>query len=288
MAKIKSIAGLFLLLSLTLAELGNTVVAASDEVRWSRVNIPAQDRAGNWVLADGSDVQHLTMAADGTLYAHGKGLTYTLYQSSDGGYSWSSLGNVQDNIVDIAIAPGDASTIYYATSSDVYRSTDGGKTFVRLPPSPGGAGSNNIEITSLDVALLNRNIIIVGTRDTDSSQYGGIYTLDEEQVIPRWTDTSPGNYDVYAVAFSPNYATDRQLVAVVTDETDTLVTTKIGDAGWGTTIGDARLDKDNSGTPTPVAAAISAASDSVTRSHFSVSCNRESAPFFLALEKSLT
>jgi len=102
-AKIKSIAGLLLLLSLSLANLTNTAAASSDEAKWYRVNIPTEGKAGNWVLADGSDVQHLTMAIDGILYAYGKGLTYTLYQSTDGGYSWSYIGDVQDNIVDFVV-----------------------------------------------------------------------------------------------------------------------------------------------------------------------------------------
>ncbi len=123
--------------------------------------------------------------------------------------------------------------------------------------NPGGAGSNNVEITSIDVSYLGYYIIVVGTRDTDNAEYGGIYTLDES-MPSTWTDTNLGSYDVYAVALSPNFPADRQLVAVVTDETDTLVTTKVGDAGWGATTGDARLDKDNSGIPTSVAVATSA------------------------------
>ena len=230
-------------------------IASPDEVKWSRVSIPNDGKGGNWVLADGSDVQHLRVAIDGTLYAYGKGLTYTLYKSTDDGYSWSYIGDVQDSIVDIATAPVDANVIYYATSSDVYQSTDGGKNFDRLISNPGGAGSNNVEITSIDVTRLHSNIIAVGTRDTDNSQFGGVYILDEERLVPSWVDSNLGNYDVYAVAFSPDYAAYHQLVAVVTDETDTFVTTKIGDSGWGATIGNARLDKDNSGIPTPVAIA---------------------------------
>ena len=65
-------------------------------------------------------------------------------------------------------------------------------------------------------------------------------------------------YDVYAVAFSPNYTSDGQLVAVITDETDTLVTNRILNAAWGATIGNAILDKGDSGTPTSVAVAASA------------------------------
>ncbi|HEY82298.1 MAG TPA: hypothetical protein G4O01_03295 [Dehalococcoidia bacterium] len=241
MAKIKCVLALLLLLLPLANPAGGTALATSDEARWSRVNIPTQGSAGDWRLAPGSDVRHLTMAPDGTLYAYGKGLSYTLYRSLDGGYTWSYLGTVQDDIVAIAIAPDDAGTIYYATTSAVYRSADGGKTFSQLPANPGGAGSNNIEITSLDVTRLSGNIVAIGTRDTDSSEYGGIYLLDEAEVVPRWADSNLSGYDVYAVAFSPNYPADRQLVAVATDETDSLVTTRFGDGGWGAAIGDAHL-----------------------------------------------
>ena len=251
--------GLSLLIILALTTTISPAVANPDELEWSRVNIPAEGAAGNWVLASGSDVQHLTMAIDGTLYCYASpsGTSYTLFKSTDGGYSWSYTGEVKDRIVALATAPDNASIIYYATSSNIYRSTDAGNSFLPLPANPGGAGSNNVEITSIDVSYPGYYITVVGTRDTDNGEYGGIYTLDE-RMPSTWTDTNLGSYDVYAVALSPNFPADRQLVAVVTDETDTLVTTKVGDAGWGATIGDARLDKDNSGIPTSVAVATSA------------------------------
>ncbi len=232
--------------------------AAPDEVKWSGVNIPTEGKPGNWVLANGSDVHHLTMDIDGALYAGIRGLTYTLYKSTDGGYSWSYTGNVKDNIVDIATVGDDANVVYYATSSRIYKSTDAGISFVSLLPNPGGAGSNNIEITSIDVARLgDNNFIVVGTRDTDVLERGGVYILDESELLPGWVNTNVGSYDVYAVAFSPHYAADRQVVAVVTDEVDTMVTTKLGGTGWGAMIGDAKLDRDNSGTS--IAASNSAA-----------------------------
>ncbi len=243
MAKIKLAVGLILLLSLL--GLSTPVIANPSLVKWSELNLPTEGESGNWVLASGSDVQHLTMAIDGTLfcYANPSGTSYTLFKSTDGGYSWSYTGRVKDTIIDIAVTPDDASIIYYATSSCLYKSTDAGSSFTRLPPNPGGAGTDNLTIISIDVAQLDGNsIIAVGTRDTDSSQYGGVYTLDESDVLPNWIDTNLVGYDVYAVAFSPNYPADRQLVAVVTNEEDTLVTTKIGDGDWGEIIGDATIE----------------------------------------------
>jgi hypothetical protein len=224
--------------------LPDAAAAGEEEAEWSMVKIPAEGRPGKWALASGSDVRCLTIATDGTLYcyANPSGTNYTLYKSTDGGYSWAYTGGVQDTIVAIATAPDDASTVYYATTSNVYKSTDAGKSFTKLPSSPGGAGSDNVEITCLDIARLgSNNVIAAGIRDSDSCEFGGVYTLDENERIPRWTDTDTGNYDVCGIAFSPDYPADRQLLAVATDETDTFVMARIGDTGWGEIVSGARI-----------------------------------------------
>jgi photosystem II stability/assembly factor-like uncharacterized protein len=233
--------------------------ASSDAAKWVDVSIPAQGNSGNWVLATGSDIQCLTAAPDGTLYAYCRGLPYTLYQSQNSGISWSYISKVKDDIVGIAISPVHTDTIYYATSSTVYRSTDAGNSFQSLPASPGGAGNNNIEITSLDAAFIDGNIIAVSTRDKDSLEFGGVYIFDEAETSFTWTDTEIGNYDVYSIAFSPNYPLGGQLVAVITDEIDTYTSVKPGDAGWNTLIGNARFSQDNSLPHIPVATTVSAA-----------------------------
>lgn len=236
-----AVLGLVLLLSSAFT--ATPVVASPADAMWSSVHIPTEGTTGKWVLAKGADIRRLTMAGDGTLYCHANpvGTSHTLFKSTDGGYNWSYTGGVEANIIDIATAPDNADVVYYATSSNIHKSTDAGNSFTLLAQNPGGAGSNNIEITSIDVTSSDSgNIIAVGTRDTDNSQYGGIYTLDESESL-TWIDSNLGNYDVYAVAFSPSLATDRQLVAIVTNEADTTVTTKIGTAGWGETIGNATI-----------------------------------------------
>ncbi len=233
--------------------------AADAAVTWTKVNIPTQGEAGGWGLASGSDIRHLTASPDGTLYAAVTGLTYTLYRSTDNGVSWRPVAGVQTEISAVAISPHDAGSLYYATAADVYGSTDGGQSFVWFPPNPGGAGSDNIAITSLAVAWDGSDVIAVGTRDGDGGQYGGVYLLDESNTYSLWQDTGLAGRDVYGLAFSPGYGHDRQLVAVVTDETDTFVTSQISQTGWGYHIGAAQLDRDNSGVPTPVAVSEPAA-----------------------------
>ena len=116
MAKINFAVGLLVLLSLLGSmTLVAPAIANPASVKWLRGNIPTEGKAGNWVLANGSDIQHLTIAIDGALYAYGESLTYTLYKSTDGGYSWAYLDKITNAIVDIATAPDDARIIYYAT-----------------------------------------------------------------------------------------------------------------------------------------------------------------------------
>jgi len=221
-----------------------TATASTGEARWTRVNIPTEGDAGNWTLASGSNVQHPVVAIDGTVYcyANPSGSSYTLYKSTDHGYSWAPVSQVTDTIIDIATSPDDASIVYYATAANVYESVNAGASFVMLPRNPGGAGSGNISITSIDVARLNSSYIITAaTRDSDNSQYGGVYLLDKNDPFTGWIDTNVGSYDIYAVAFPPSFTVDRQLVAVVTDETDTIVTTKTGNLGWGTLTGNATI-----------------------------------------------
>jgi photosystem II stability/assembly factor-like uncharacterized protein len=233
--------------------------ASIEAVRWTKVNIPASGEAGNWVLAGGSDIKNLTLTADGTLYASVIGLTDTLYQSTDSGLRWTAIGNARDTIIDIAVSTRDLKRVYYATTSAVYRSINGGKTFSALPANPGGAGTGNVAITSIDVAGISANIIAVATRDADTMEYGGVYILDESSAIPSWVDTNIGSYDVYTVAFSPNYNSDRQLIAVTSNETDTLIATKSASPGWNAAANRVKLNRNNTTTPTPLMMATGSA-----------------------------
>ncbi len=235
---------LTLLMSLPGISTSVTAGAALEPVKWSVVDIPAGGEAGGWVLAGGSDVRHLTMTADGTLYCYANpaGVDRTLFKSTDGGFTWSSTGEVTGPIVDIAVVP-DNDTIYYATESDVYRSEDAGNSFNRLIPNPGGAGSGNVSITCIDVIRSgDSNIVAAGTADTDTAEYGGVYTLDESELFPSWLDSDAGDYDVYEVAYSPDYSVNRQLAALVTDEQDAYITSRVNSSDWGQVIGDARIE----------------------------------------------
>jgi len=59
MAKSNRLLSLALLIFIPVFSLTQSAAVSADEVKWSRVNIPSEGNAGNWLLASGSDVQHL-------------------------------------------------------------------------------------------------------------------------------------------------------------------------------------------------------------------------------------
>ncbi|HEY40772.1 MAG TPA: hypothetical protein G4O18_02810 [Dehalococcoidia bacterium] len=220
----------------------STTAAIADEVRWSRVNTPTEGELNGWILASGADIKHLTLAANGTLYCYAtpSGTSYRLFKSVDDGNTWSQTGMVQDVIVDIAIGPDNS--LYYATGATIYKSIDAGNTFVPLPANPGGAGSDNVEITSIDIAAGDSgNLVAVATRDTDSAEFGGIYLLDESDPLPGWTNTGAGDKDIVCTVFSPRFSENGQLLAVVTDESDSYVITRFNDGEWSSSISAATI-----------------------------------------------
>ncbi len=229
---------------------------------WSKYPIPQKGKAGGWVLtsdvtSEATGVTAICVAFDGTIYAATEEIAgsplngYNLFKSTDGGYTWTPLwripaGDGGSRIIALTLPQcEDSSILYLATQYNIYKSIDGGEHFTSLAsPNPSsGALITSPYVTDHD----GTHLIVVSTRDADGGDYGGVYFYNESQPFNPWADLQVGGdaagtkYDVLAIAFSPNFADDEQIVAVVTDETDTIATTKIGGAEWGATVGDAYL-----------------------------------------------
>ncbi len=262
-----------LVLALVVATVPLPAQADPDTDAWGRYPIPEKGEAGGWVLtsdvrSEATGVTAIAVAFDSTIYAATEEITgspldgYNLFQSTDGGYSWEPLWKIpaHDNpngdtkIISLVLPDWeDTDTLYLATEYNIYKSTDGGEHFISLGRPP---LDESALITSFDVTDYGgTHLVVVSTRDADNDDYGGVYFYDQSRPFTGWADLRVGSapagtkYDVLAVAFPPNFTDDEQVVAVVTDEENTIVTAKLGSADWGTTVGDAYLLDPTSGLP---------------------------------------
>jgi len=189
---------------------------------------------------------------------------FYLFKSTDGGYTWKLLEGF-DNVVDIVTSPeyADDERVFVATGDIVYQSVDGGETFVNMPATA-WAGET---ITDLDVAMDDYGITVIVSTATGGFA-GDVYVYGAKTLT--WTEQGIlssilGAVDVLACAFSPKYADDELIMAVITNDTPdngasggpdgtTAVrfaitpTIDANPAAWGVTYGDARIrDADDHG-----------------------------------------
>ena len=223
--------------ALTLALLSSMVlaaapVAAGDGI-WTKTKVPASG-AGK-ALTTGT-IGALGQSIDGTLFAVdslGTG-NKDLYKSTDGGRAWAATGfNVAVTITMIATSLSEANVLYVSDGADVWKSDDTGATFVVM-------AELGETITSIDATKLADNYVVVAGTSSGTTD---VWTFDESVLFPTWVaqEVGSGAGSVLAVAFSPNFATDRAIVAVGSDATDTIVTTKVGSGAFGATIKNVNL-----------------------------------------------
>jgi len=156
-----------------------------------------------------------------------------VWQSSDGGQTWSTQWHSQDilNIGSLALDPNDPQTIYCGTgeadlSADSYpgvglfRSTDGGATWhVLASPSANGIPRRigAIAVDPFDAKHIKLGGVGYNEVSASGNDFGGLYTSHDGGIT--WTReqfVSSGNYWGHAVVFHPT--TQGTVYATVTEQ----------------------------------------------------------------------
>ena len=145
--------------------------------------------------ADSGATTALAMAPSNpaTLYAAGTTTTgvaawYRMYKSTNGGSAWSAIGaDITDQVTALAVHPANPSRVWAATSWGIYRSGDGGKTWLR---NEGFAFGN-----SLAVDPANPDVLYAGyEKKCYKSVDGGVH----------WTEYTDGLLGIgQAVVITP-------------------------------------------------------------------------------------
>ena len=270
MKKISKILGIVLVLAMLAGMLIVATPATAGDLYWEQVSVPAGTAAKNLFSTAPSNISIFTFTPDGqTAFAvdSNKATNGGLMKSSNGGVSWTSA-NLGGNalaavsgaaIVDIAISPNFATdtTILVATSTTLYRSRNGGASFLVV------TGPTVGNITCIDTAPYyipsgGSAILVSGSAD--------IQLYDDDNSWRSVINTSQmggAGINVLASQFSPNYQNDAEILAVVANAQltgmtapGTVLETKFATADWNTTVRAARLNNPAAATvPGPITTA---------------------------------
>jgi hypothetical protein len=208
--------------------LSGFVVAAtptSAALSWGSEDLPG---AKSNVLAT-VNITDMAVATGGEIIYAATG-TATMYRSSNGGESWSAVTAEAGRIDLVAVAPDDENWIAVADNNTdtVYISDDAGASWDTLPAASddgkaGTLGTLTVAfINDLAVSAMRSSTHYVAAAGTDNASKPNIFVYNVGASVPAWDEkgsrTGFQSYtaggEVQAVAFSPNYASDKVMVAV--------------------------------------------------------------------------
>ena len=175
---------------------------------------------GGFPIAPDSDVNHIAVGYDNTVYAvdsfHAR-----LYKSDHGGYDWTDISRnlgAAGPWTGLAIAPDDPRIVAVVTNAgtEVFVSNDGGNNFGATGLSGRLGGSERIECIAVSPGYGRRDIAVGTSRGNGN---GKVWVDILDGFSSGWQDMSTGatgwtNADIFAIKYSPGFDADATMVAV--------------------------------------------------------------------------
>lgn len=185
---------------------------------------------GRLLILPNSDVNRIAVGCDGNIIYALDSINAQLYKSDHGGYGWVNIsrgvaGTATWN--ELAVAPDDPSIVAVVTNAgtEVYLSVDGGTDFTATGLGGKLGGGERIKCLAISPGYGSlRREIAVGTATGNG---GGKVWINVVDHFPSgWQDMSTGTagwlptpaisgVDVFAIEYSPGFAGDGTLLAIV-------------------------------------------------------------------------
>jgi hypothetical protein len=232
MKKIRKIWGIGLVVVLLVSLFGLAAPASAGTLAWGAESIPGTT---NNILAP-VDVKDIAVADDGMTIWAAPGSTKAgyVFKSTDGGESWTAVTESDltgKNLDLIAIAPDDSDMVVAAASDtqNVYITTNAGSTWSSLGtvqelPSGGAAAM----LTDLALSATSAGTNYVAVSGYESGNVANLWYFNIGAAAPVWKETNTKDgfntsstnstgaaNTVAAVAFSPNFPSDKVLTAII-------------------------------------------------------------------------
>lgn len=184
---------------------GNGIYKSTDGgATWTYKGLPYSHNIGR-IIVDPNDPNNIFVAAMGQLY--GTNAERGVYRSTDGGDTWQNVLFVNDTTgcIDIAINPDSSNIVYSAmwsrikypfgnkrcgTGSGIYKSSDGGSTWIQLTNGLPASNTNTGRI-GIDVSVTNSNIVYAIYSTTTAGNFDGVYKSVNSGL--NWTRVDDGS-----------------------------------------------------------------------------------------------
>ncbi|GAI30375.1 unnamed protein product, partial [marine sediment metagenome] len=216
---------------------------SADTLNWSAFSPVPSDT--NQVLVEGVNVVDIGVSGDGdTIYAAGG--AKILYKSTNRGETWSTIDTEDDCDADlVAVAPDNDDIVAYAgTDTDnltVYVSINGGTTWDNLgKPKETGADADVSAINDLAISPEKGGKYYIAVAGEEDDSLANVWYYDIYAASAYWHETNDKNgfnqttanvsgtaTTAAAVAFSPNFASDQVMLALILDTGDSEITLEV-------------------------------------------------------------
>ncbi|MFC2012966.1 hypothetical protein ACFLUE_01615 [Chloroflexota bacterium] len=255
---------LVMVLSLTIV---TVAPVSAEENEWSEFTYFKEGADGDWFYSNDIDngPGPITRAIDGTLYCYamvGIEMDSHVFKSIDEGRTWSKtdyyedlsseLGENPGAVVDFAPSSLDADILYATHDDHVYWTEDGGDKWKTVADTSLQGQLGQDSITSIDVAYdaEDNAYVFIGTT---VGYVGTVFYVSQGGYPSQWTDLeveyNSDQYDVYAVAASPEFADTDEIFAVCSDNGVTVVLRNLhGTIGDWEQVAELRRENDDSFT----------------------------------------
>ena len=214
--------------------------------------VPGDSR---FLIVPGSDVNHIAVSYDGTIYAVDSP-NAQLYKSEHGGYGWANISRGIAGAAtwdEMAIAPDNPDFVAVVTNggTEVYLSADGGSNFNATGLAGKLGGGERIKCLAISPSYGKlRRELAVGTSTGNGG--GKVWVNVVNHFVSGWQDMSTGaagwlpapailGVDVFAIDYSPGFTADGTILAIVAsgsapDTDDTYLYTGMRDLASNNTI----------------------------------------------------
>jgi len=254
--KISRIMGVGLAVVIVTSLLIAVLPVSAGTLSWGSETIPSTTNK----VIETDTINDIAIAPDGTtIYA--ALTTDKLYQSTDAGATWSAVTSPGAQSDLVAVAPDDTDLIAVVDDSTdtVYISTNGGSTFSTLGV-PEDADDSNAMTQINDIAIsreLSGVHYIAAGGDRGAVDTAALCYFNYGAAAPSWTDAAEADFlltvatdwfdaidasadTIQAVAFSPNFPSDRIVMAVTFDAAGGTVNFQVGSFAakkWNNNVG---------------------------------------------------